>query len=202
MFLTFWGECRADSATKAHIHESRALMTVPLVLLAVPAALLGLLAGWPPEGGWLHTFLEPVFFELEHEEFHWLGTGGLLMALSLAVVIVGIAVAYRLFVRDVAAPDRLARRLPGVYRASRDKLYMDEIYEVAPIRTTVAAAGWLWTFVDVKVIDGAVNGVARVWELAGERLRPLQTGRVQNYALSMLVGMVILVVVFAWVWVA
>jgi NADH-quinone oxidoreductase subunit L len=201
MFMTFWGECRADAATQTHVHESRAVMTVPLVLLAVPAALLGILVGWPPEGGWLHGWLEPVFFELEHEEFHWLGAGGLLMALSLAVVLVGIAVAYRLYVRDVAAPGRVARRLPGLYRASLNKLYMDEVYEVVPIRSTVSLARWLWTFVDVKIIDGAVNGVAGLWGLAGERLRPLQTGRVQNYALSMFVGMVVLVVVFAWVWV-
>ena len=59
---------------------------------------------------------------------------------------------------------------------------------------------WLWTFVDVKVIDGAVNGLARLWELAGERLRPLQTGRVQNYAFSILAGMLVLVVVLAWFW--
>lgn len=201
MFMTFWGECRADDAIKAHIHESSAVMTIPLILLAVPAALLGLVVGWPPEAGWLHAYLEPIFFELEHGEFQWLGTGGLLMALSLAVVLVGIAVAHRLYVADVAAPERLARRLPGLYRASLNKLYMDEVYEVVPIRSTVALAQWLWAFADVRVIDGAVNGVARAWELAGALLRPLQTGRVQNYALSVFVGMVILVVVFAWIWV-
>ena len=201
MFMTFWGKSRADETTRAHVHESSAVMTVPLVLLAVPAALLGLVAGWPPEGGWIYGFLEPVFFELEHEEFHWLGSGGLLMLISLVVVLLGIAVAYRLYVSHVEAPDRLARRLPRAYTASLNKLYMDEVYEVVPIRSTLATASWLWTFIDVKVIDGAVNGMAALWELFGERLRPLQTGRVQNYALYTLIGMLILLVVLAWVWV-
>ena len=51
------------------------------------------------------------------------------------------------------------------------------------------------------MIDGAVNGIAWLCLAAGERLRPLQTGRVQNYALSIFVGMVVLVVIFTWVWV-
>jgi NADH-quinone oxidoreductase subunit L len=202
MFMTFWGESRSDHVTQGHIHESPAIMTAPLVLLAVPAAALGIAVGWPPEAGWLHHFLEPVFFEVEHHEFHWLGAGGFLMVLSLAVVLVGIAIAYRMYVRDTSAPARLAERMPVAYRASLNKLYMDEIYEVVPIRATVNLATWLWTWFDVKVIDGAVNGIARLCLAAGERLRPLQTGRVQNYALSIFVGMAILVVVFAWVWVS
>ena len=92
--------------------------------------------------------------------------------------------------------------MPAAHRASLNKLYMDEIYEVVPIRATVNLATWLWTWFDVKVIDGAVNGIARLCLAAGERLRPLQTGRVQNYALSIFVGMAILVVVFTWVWVS
>ena len=202
MFLAFWGESRADEHVRAHIHESGWVMTIPLVLLAVPAALLGLLAGLPPEAGWIHGFLEPVFFEIEHHEFHWVGAGGLLMLVSLAVVLAGIAVAYRMYVRDAEEPKRLAHRLPIVYRASLNKLYMDEIYEVVPIRATVSFARWLWMFVDVKLIDGAVNGVAALWAWAGVRLRPLQTGRVQDYALDVLLGLLVLLVIFAWVWVA
>ncbi|MEZ5126050.1 MAG: NADH-quinone oxidoreductase subunit L [Thermoleophilia bacterium] len=202
IFMTFWGECRAGESTQAHIHESPAIMTGPLVLLAIPAALLGLVAGWPPEGGWLHGFLEPVFFETEHEQFQWLGIGGLLMLVSLLVVLAGIAVAYRYYVSDVAAAGRLGRRFPRAYAASLNKLYMDQLYEVVPIRSTVAFADWLWTRVDERVIDGAVNGIAMLWRRAGETLRRLQTGRVQDYALSIFVGMLALIVVFALIWVA
>ena len=200
MFLTFWGESRADAHVQAHIHESPLVMTAPLVILAVPAALLGLVVGLPPEGGWIHDFLEPVFFDVESEPFHWLGEGGLLMLLSLAVALLGVYIAYVLYRRRTELPGRLAARLPFAYKASFNKMYMDQVYEVVPIRSTVAFATWLWAVVDVRVIDGAVNGLARLWELFGERLRPWQTGRVQNYAFSIFAGMLVLVVVLAWVW--
>ena len=200
IFMTFFGASRASEEVQRHVHESPKVMTIPLVLLAIPAATLGLVIGWPPETGWIHTFLKPVFFDVEHEEFAWLGVGGGLMVFSLAVALLGVYVAYVLYIRRTELPGRLAARLPAVYKASFNKMYMDQVYEVVPIRSTVAFAGWLWTFFDVKVIDGAVNGLARLWELFGERLRPLQTGRVQNYAFSIFAGMLVLVVVLAWVW--
>jgi NADH-quinone oxidoreductase subunit L len=200
IFLTFFGESRASEEVQHHIHESPKVMTIPLVLLAIPSALLGLVIGWPPEAGWIHKFLEPVFFDVEHEKFEWVGVGGGLMVFSVVVALLGVYVAYVMYIRHTELPGRLAARLPVVYQASYNKMYMDQVYEVVPIRSTIAFAGWLWTFVDVKVIDGAVNGLARLWELFAERLRPLQTGRVQNYAFSIFAGMFVLVVVLAWVW--
>ncbi len=195
IFMTFFGECRADEEVQQHIHESPKVMTIPLVLLAIPSMALGLLAGFPPEGGWIHTFLEPVFYEVEHEEFAWLGEGGGLMLFSVAVALLGVYLAYVMYIRRTELPAKLAGRFPAAYRASLNKLYMDEVYEKVPIRSTIAFAGWLWTFVDVKVIDGAVNGLAWVWGWFGAVLRPLQTGRVQNYAFGIFAGMVLLVVI-------
>jgi len=200
MFLTFWGENRSDAEVQAHIHESPAIMTVPLIVLAIPAALLGLVVGIPPEGGWLHRFLEPVFFDLEHEAFTWIGEGGALMGVSLILVIVGIVVAWWLYIRQPDIPGRIAERVPWGYRASLNKVYLDDIYAVVPVGATLGFADWLWQFFDAKVIDGAVNGVARLWGWIGDRLRPIQTGRVQNYAMYVFGGMVVLVVILAWVW--
>ena len=169
IFMTFFGECRADEEVQQHIHESPKVMTIPLVLLAIPSMALGLLAGFPPEGGWIHTFLEPVFFEVEHEEFAWLGEGGGLMLFSVAVALLGVYLAYVMYIRRDRAAGELAATLPGGLSASLNKLYMDEVYEKVPIRSTIAFAGWLWTFVDVKVIDGAVNGLAWLWGWFGGR---------------------------------
>jgi len=200
MFLTFWGESRAEAEVQARIHESPKIMTVPLVLLAIPAAALGLVVGWPPETGWIHDFLEPVFFDAEHAEFVWLGTGGALMLFSLVVALVGVYVAYVMYVRRTELPGRLARRVPWAYQASLRKLYIDDVYEVVPIRSTIAFSRFLWTGFDVHVIDGAVNGIARLWGWFGDRLRPLQTGRVHNYAFGILAGALALVVIVGWVW--
>jgi len=198
MFMTFWGENRASQEVQAHIHESPLVMTLPLVVLAIPSALLGALAGWPPEAGWVHTFLEPVFFHLHHEEFVWLGEGGALMVFSLAVVLAGVCIAWYMYLRRPELPARVAERAGPLYTASFRKLYMDEVYEVVPIRSTIAFARALWTGFDAAVIDGAVNGLARLWGWVGTTLRPLQTGRLQNYALGIFVGMVVLVVVVRW----
>jgi NADH-quinone oxidoreductase subunit L len=200
IFLTFFGENRAGAEVQKHLHESPAIMTAPLVILAVPAAIVGLVVGLPPDGGWIHRFLEPVFFGVESEPFAWLGQGGALMVLSLAVVLAGLYVAYVMYVRRTELPGRLSARLPWAYRASYNKMYMDQVYAVVPIGSTIAFASWLWTFFDVKVIDGAVNGLARLWELGSLRLRPWQTGRLQNYALAIFAGMLALVIILAWVW--
>ena len=200
IFMTFWGENRADAEVQAHLHESPPVMTVPLVLLAIPATFLGIIIGIPPEGGWVHTFLEPVFFDVEHETFRLVGEGGLLTLASLVTVIVGLVIAWWLYVRQTDAPGRLAERLPGVYRASLNKVYMDDLYAVAPVGATLGIADWLWTFFDVKVIDGAVNGLAWLWGWFGDKLRPIQTGHVQNYVMYVFGGMIVLVVVVSWVW--
>jgi NADH-quinone oxidoreductase subunit L len=175
-------------------------MTVPLIVLAVPAALLGLVVGVPPEGGWVHTFLESVFFEVHHAEFHLAGEGGLLMLASLLTVIAGLVVAWWLYVRQTDVPGRIAERLPWAYKASLNKVYLDDVYAAVPVGSTLSFADWLWQSFDAKVIDGAVNGVARLWGWVGAALRPIQTGRVQNYAMYVFGGMVVLVVVLTWVW--
>jgi len=200
MFMTFFGESRADAEVQAHVHESPKVMTIPLVLLAIPAAALGVVVGWPPEEGWIHTFLEPVFFDVEHEEFAWLGTGGALMAFSLVVALVGVYVAYVMYLKRRELPAQLAARVPWAYQASLRKMYMDEVYEVAPIRSTIAFSNWLWTGFDVLVIDGIVNGLARLWDWVGAALRQLQTGRVQNYAFGIFAGMLALVIVVGCIW--
>ena len=102
--------------------------------------------------------------------------------------------------RQTDVPGRIAERVPWAYKASLNKVYMDDIYAVVPVGATLGFANWLWVFFDAKVIDGAVNGVARLWGWVGDRLRPIQTGRVQNYAMYVFGGMVVLVVVLAWVW--
>jgi NADH-quinone oxidoreductase subunit L len=198
IFLTFFGESRASEEVQRHVHESPATMTVPLVLLAIPSALLGGLVGWPPEAGWMHRFLEPVFFDVHHAEFVWVGEGGGLMLVSLLVVLGALALTWHLYLRRPELPARVAERSGPAYTASLNKLYMDEVFEVAPIRSTIALAHWLWTGIDTLVIDGAVNGLAWVWGRIGVGLRPLQTGRLQNYAFAIFAGMVVLVVVVRW----
>jgi NADH-quinone oxidoreductase subunit L len=200
IFLTFWGENRASQEVQGHIHESARVMTVPLVILAIPAALVGVVAGWGPEHGLIHRFLEPVFYDLGSEKFAWAGEGGLLMLVSAIVVALGVYVAYVMYVRRTELPARAAERFPWAYKASFNKFNMDEVYEAVVIRPTIALADWLWTFVDTVIVDGTVNGIAWLWGVLGRALRPWQTGRAQNYALGVFAGLLVLVVMVRIFW--
>jgi NADH-quinone oxidoreductase subunit L len=202
------------------------------VLLAIPSAILGLWIGLPPEGGKIHTFLEPVFHAEEgdhaegdvvaslyvvpraepalaqeeddhaaeegaaaEEEHHvsqetiiGFGVVSTLMALS------GIGLAWLIYyAHRLPAPEE---RASALYRFLRDKWRFDELYNgliVQPLRNLAYA---LWQIVDTKIIDGAVNGVAFGIGAVSQRLRHVQTGLVTNYALSIALGMVILLAVY------
>ena len=84
---------------------------------------------------------------------------------------------------------------PGMYAASVNKYYVDDFYNLVWARGGVLVANALWWF-DAKVIDGAVNGAGWVAQRYGALLRRTQTGHVQNYALGMAAGLVVVLVAF------
>jgi NADH-quinone oxidoreductase subunit L len=212
IYLTFHGTWRGVAEVWHHVHESAATMVVPLQILAVPTLLVGLLLGIPPEGGLIHKWLSPVFEESEHagilagslaaseHGFSLLGIGGLLLLVGGGVGAAGIWLAYRWYVADPAAPARFVSRIPfglgpGMYAASVNKYYIDDIYQLAFARGGVLLAEALWWF-DAKVIDGAVNGAATLAQGIGRGLRRSQTGRVENYGLGMAFGLILVLIAY------
>ena len=206
MGLTFWGKSRVDPAVEPHIHESPRSMTLPLLVLAVPSVLLGLAIGWPLEHGQLRTWLEPVFHEAvelaarPEAAYAFFGVDGALLITSVAVATLGIIGAGALFGFELPAvsragnPDRvrsLASRLPFLYRASLNKWWFDELYDLLFIRMGGRIAAFLWWF-DRAVVDGTVNGVGALTADAGRGLRRFQTGHVQNYALGIAIGLIVM----------
>jgi NADH-quinone oxidoreductase subunit L len=216
MGLTFWGGSRVDPHVEPKIHESPPVMTIPLWLLAIPSILLGLALSWPgpPLGplfglqgpGLLHGWLEPVFHgaleELGHHEaeYQLFGIDGALIGASVAVAALGVGVAWSLFGADIgpvrrpAQPERvraLSARVPFLYRASLNKWWFDELYDLLFIRIGGRIAAALWWF-DRTVIDGAVNGIGALTRSSGRGLSRVQTGRVQNYALGIALGLLVM----------
>src|SRR5262245_44253632 len=206
MGLTFWGKSRVDPAVEPHIHESPPVMTWPLILLAVPSIFLGMVLGLPFGAGLINQWLEPVFHGAEevlgHTEiqFQLFGIDGALLVASVAVAAIGIAVAWRLFgveigqLRWPALPERvtaLSGRLSFLYRASLNKWWFDELNHLLFIVIGGRVANALWWF-DRRVIDGTVNGLAAVTIGAGREIRQIQTGRVQNYALGIAIGLIVM----------
>ena len=200
LFLTFFGECRADEHTQHHLHESPASMTIPLIVLAV-LSVIGGYVGLPEHWLWGNTFgrfLEPVF-GAAHESAHLsVATEYALMGASVLVALLGLVVAYIFYIAKPALPASLAEKLPGAYNLIFNKYYVDELYDLLFVRPTVALSTWLWRVFDVGVIDGLVNGTAEAVGANSGLWRRLQTGNVQHYALSMLVGALAILGYYAW----
>jgi NADH-quinone oxidoreductase subunit L len=206
MGLTFWGESRVDPHVEPNIHESPPVMTWPLILLAIPSAFIGIVLGLPFGAGLLASWLEPIFAPateaLHHPEeaFQLFGIDGALIVVSVAVAAIGIAVAWRLFGAEIGAirlrprPDRvtaLSARAPFLYRASLNKWWFDELYHLLFIVIGGRIAGFLWWF-DRRVVDDTVNDIAKSTVGVGRGLRRVQTGRVQNYALGIALGLLVM----------
>ncbi len=225
-FMVFSGECRADEETQSHIHESPPSMTIPLAVLGVLAVFAGFLGlphiGSLPNllGSWLVPsifydgnglastlvdyemaghFLDGKVVKMVPHSAAWIG--GLMGAATLFAII-GVAIAYKLFNGKTApAVDHFVTSERGskLYDLSKNKLYVDEIYEkafIGPFRNVAMA---LFKFVDKFVIDGVfVNGSAFVVDFFSKSvLSRVQNGNIQRYIAAMCVGLAT-VFVLAW----
>jgi NADH-quinone oxidoreductase subunit L len=225
--LTFYGDFRGTAEEAAHIHESPRTMTVPLVILATLSVLAGYvgfeMVDW---GNQIKPFLSPIVLPLgEHAEagHHALTRELLLMAGSVAAAGLGIFLAVTWYVKGRGrVPERIAERVPGVYKTLVHKYYVDEAYEAVfveglakdggrflwEVDATVVdlipngAAGltkafsWVSAAFDQYVVDGLVNGVADGLQAGFRLFRRAETGRVQNYALFMGAGLFAIVTVY------
>ena len=179
-FMTFHGEKRWEE--DAHPHESPRTMTVPMIVLAVGSAVLGLVLG---PTGILTSWLEPVVGE--HPEEHPVMPVWLIMALTLVLVAAGAAYAWSRYVRDLVP--EVAPAGSALTRAARQDLYQDAVNEGLFMRPGIHLTRGL-VFADARGVDGAVGGLAAVVGGLSSRLRRLQTGYARSYALTMLTGVV------------
>lgn len=202
VFMTFYGESRVEPEAAAHLHESPPIMTAPLMVLA-GLSLVGGLVGIPILEGWhvFGDFLKPVFAPakaiLDHgahgHGHHSVALELILMGVSLAIAIAGWLFARYMYVVDPAAPDRVISKIPEIHKLVYNKYWIDELYDILFVNSIVDFSRFLWKWFDEAVIDGIVNGVARVTRGCGGVLRWLQTGLVKDYALSILVGVVVII---------
>jgi NADH-quinone oxidoreductase subunit L len=207
LWMTFFGQPR-DHHLYDHAHESPAVMTLPLMALAVGSAVLGIVIGFPPELGFIHTFLNPVFEHCAtppagglvvvdvcaHEQPVWSTIVGL-AAVSVAAGVVGIAIGISMYVRHRPDPAAITRASGPIYRLLVNKYYIDELYDHRIVELFRRFFGVLWAF-DVHVIDGIANALGRVASLGGQSARRLQTGVVGNYALTIVAGLLVMLVAY------
>ncbi len=207
VFMTFFGESRLIPEAKKHLHESHIVIVLPLVVLAI----LSVVGGWiglPKLIGerlgnipnYFEHFLEPVFANghvAAAEGAHLSATleWGL-MGTSVLIAVVGISIAYALYIIAPTVPARFVARFPRLYQLVYNKWYVDEIYDFLFVNPCKAFGNFLWKGFDVVVVDGLVNGTAFVVKNTGGGMRYLQTGLVHNYAMTMVLGVVVIVGVY------
>jgi len=226
--LTFWGTYRGTKEQEAHIHESPRSMTVPLVILAFLSIVGGyvgvpIVAGGDKIGEFLSPILLPVAGQHAAHAHAGVSTELLLMAISVAAASVGFLVAFSWYAKGHGqVPARIAAAVPGVYRAVRNKYYVDEFYEAVFVEGLAKGGGralwevdatvvdlipngaaavtrglsWLASAFDQYVVDGLVNGLANTLQAGFRVSRRAQTGRVQNYALVMGAGLFCVVMAY------
>ncbi len=195
LILTFHGAPRADHHTMEHVHESPAVMLIPLLLLSVGAVLTGyvfydLFVGEGQAAFWNGSIVngpDNHVLHHAHEVPAWVPLAPTVAGVS------GIALAYILYMVAPGVPAKLAASFGGLYRFLLNKWYFDELYDAIFVKPTLALARAFWKTGDMRLIDGMPNGAAALVVDTARGAARLQTGRVANYAFTMIIGLVLFV---------
>ena len=204
--LTFHNSDRVPAETKAHVHESPWVITVPLMVLSVGA----LFAGWfgsdilhfnvlGPDGYFGHSIFvlhahDPIakleaIEHMEHAGGHefklsWLEFGPTVLAL------LGIGMAFAMYFKERAFPKKLAEAFPPLHAFLLNKWYWDELYQWLFVRSARRLGTLLWRKADLGLIDGGIihGGIVNTIRGTATRLREMQTGMIYHYAFAMVLG--------------
>ena len=178
IFLAFFGTYRGDG----HPHESPPVMTVPLAILALLSVAGGFMFPVP-------QFLSAVFPPIKEAE------DITLMGFSVAAGVMGILVAYVMYVAKPALADFVAANMKGLYTLVYNKYFVDEVYDRMLVKPVVGGSRMLlWRAADVGLIDGIANGIGSRARDIGGILRLLQSGNIRSYATWVVFGSVLLIV--------
>lgn len=199
MFMTFYGEPRMDKHTREHLHESPWVVTVPLVVLAVPTVASGWLIGTLLFGDYFAGVIE---IQEQHDvvalmKEHYTGIVGMmihsLMTLPFWLAMAGIFTAWFLYQYKVELPGKIRKIAGPVYTLLDRKYYIDEFYSWLFAGGLRSLSNVLWKYGDIKVIDGLmVNGSAKAVAWFSTVVRRFQSGYIYHYAFSMIVGVFVL----------
>ncbi|MBN2382248.1 NADH-quinone oxidoreductase subunit L [bacterium] len=198
-FITFSGKTRIEAECYHQLHESPNIMLIPLIILAFFAFSGGYLGLPELLGGHniFQNFLEPVFAEsawsmgpvsvINHSHV----IESLFMLITVLVTAGGIVLAAVMYHWKTDIPGKLADIFPGIYGLVRNKYYIDELYEriiILPVRRI--SERFLWKLCDITLIDGLVNGCARVIYSTGAIVRLITNGSIHRYVSALVVGFI------------
>ena len=192
LFLAFYSGPRMTREAAHHVHESPGVMTLPLIVLAILTVITGVAIGIPSEHGTrFERFLAPVF--PLHEGAHSGFAALFILVLAVLVFVGGFAVAWLMYMANPIRPAEIGQPKTGVHALLLNAYYVDAFYDRVIVRPLLALSVFLARVVDLRVVDGLVNGVARTVVAWAAGMRRIQTGYTVNYALTMLAGAVAIV---------
>lgn len=195
MALTFWGKSRVSK--EIHPHESPAIMTIPLIVLAI----LSVIGGWvgvPHVIGehlghlpnmWEH-WLHPMISAIPGWQPIDVTTEWTLMGVSVSLALVSAVVAYQFYVKSPETPRKIAEGIKPIYNVVYNKYFVDEAYFGVIINPLVSLSRNVWYYIDVNFIDKMTYLAADLMRGMGSVVRSLQTGNMQQYAMYIGIGVV------------
>lgn len=197
MALTFWGKSRVPK--DVHPHESPAVMTIPLIILAILSVVGGYI-GIPHVLGhalhlpnileeWFHGKILPIPGITEAHAVEEI----LLMLISISVAAASATLAYIFYVKDPSKPGVVVSNIKKFYEVVYNKYHIDEIYQSYILNPLVSLSRALWLYMDVEFIDKATYKVTGFVQNSAEGLKSLQTGNLQRYALYIVVGFIAMI---------
>ena len=192
VFLAFFGSRRFSAEVESRLHESPAVMTLPLLILAfcsIVAGYAGLPALFGERANLFFRFLAPVA-GTSAAGHAGPGAEAALLAASTVSALAGLFLAHFFYVRNPALPGRVSARFPGLHRLLLRGFGVDALYETALLNPLVRGSEAVYRRFDLGVVDAAVNGAGGAAGLLGKALALLQTGWVKDYALAILLGAV------------
>jgi NADH-quinone oxidoreductase subunit L len=198
-FLVFHGEPRMDAHTRGHLHETPWVVTLPLILLAIPSVLAGYWIDPVVFGDFFNGVLHvsPQHDVLGEIGAHYHGAvsfvGHALGGPAVYLAIAGVASAWYIYMKNPDFADELQRRFQGIYRLLINKYYADAFNDAVFAGGARGVGRLLWRLGDVLIIDGLiVNGSARVVGWVAGVVRHVQSGYLYHYAFSMIIGLLLL----------
>ena len=195
-FSTRGGFASGEDHHRLHPHEAPKSMTIPLMILAALSMVGGLVG--IPHASLIEDWLEPVFSPAQYKLLSGEHPGGileyLLMAVSVAVAASGIYAARWIYLQRAELAVSIVKRYPRTYRMLFNKYYVDELVDTVIVDPTVKLSqDILWKAMDVTMIDGSVNGSAKMINWIGQILRKIQTGVAQSYAVVFIGGILFVI---------
>jgi NADH-quinone oxidoreductase subunit L len=184
LYLTFFREFRGTEEQKHHLHESPSLITFPLIVLAVLAAVGGIIS--LPGDSWLNGYLAPVFNKVGHEAHHLGTTEYILMAIAVAGGLIGIGIAYAKYIKQNQLPESDAN-ITGVSKVLYNKYYVDEIYDAIFVKPLHAMSRFFRDTLETA-LSKFVYGSAKLVNAIGNSGKLVQTGSIGLYLFIFVLG--------------